>query len=82
MGFRSDASHDGLRRVDHFNSHLASSSESSDTCSLSRSTVLTAPMKQVLYFGLSMVFAVLGVTLAYSESRQFLLNVVPDPLDK
>ena len=39
-------------------------------------------MKQVLYFGLSMFFAVLGVTLAYSESRQFLLNVVPDPLDK
>eukprot|EP00913_Durusdinium_trenchii_P019221 g18063.t1 len=42
----------------------------------------TSMVVSVLYFGLSMVFAVLGVTLAYSESRQFLLNVVPDPLDK
>ena len=36
----------------------------------------------VLYFLVSLIFAVLGVTLAYAESRQFLLRVVPDPLDK
>jgi len=42
----------------------------------------TCMVVSVLYFLVSLIFAVLGVTLAYAESRQFLLRVVPDPLDK
>ncbi|CAJ1353440.1 unnamed protein product [Effrenium voratum] len=42
----------------------------------------TCLVLSVVYFGLSMVFAFLGTSLAYSESRVFLLRVVPDPQDK